>query len=46
MVLARRLRGGDLPEEAEDVQDRINRFHQQGKSPFMAALIEELQNAL
>ena len=31
---------------AEDKADCINRFHQQVKAPFMAALIKELQNVL
>ena len=45
MALARRLRGREDVLE-EDEADRINRFRQQVKAPFMTALIEELQNAL
>lgn len=46
MVLAHKLCGGDLLKEGEDDQDRINRFYQQIKPPFMVALIGELQNVM
>ena len=45
MASAHRLRGREDVLE-EDKADRINRFRQQVKAPFMTALIKELQNAL